>query len=136
MNDKNKQKYTIWLKPDTIRRVDGWMAEDNCKSRSEFTEKAIRFYMGYLGSEDNTAYLSKTLLSSLTGALRDMENRICRLLFKLSVEESMLAHVVASGMSYDENELRNLRGTCVEDVKRTGGSISLEDAVRFQKGIG
>ena len=32
--------------------MDSWLAEDNCQSRSEFVEKALRFYMGYLGTED------------------------------------------------------------------------------------
>ena len=32
-----------------IRRMDAWLEEANCRSRSEFIEKAVRFYMGYLG---------------------------------------------------------------------------------------
>ena len=31
-------------------------------------------------------------------------------------------------------ELRRLRGRCVNEVKKTKGKISLEDAVRFQQG--
>ena len=40
-----------------IDRMDGWLKADNCRSRNEFVEKALRFYMGYLGTEDNTAYI-------------------------------------------------------------------------------
>ena len=53
---ENKTRTAIWLSPGVIRRMDGWLQEDNCKTRSEFIEKALRFYMGYLASEDTLKY--------------------------------------------------------------------------------
>ena len=47
MDEENRLKITLWLKPGIVRRMDGWLEEDNCKSRGEFAEKALRFYMGY-----------------------------------------------------------------------------------------
>ena len=49
--DDNKKSTTIWLRPSVISRMDGWLEADNCQSRSEFVDKALRFYMGYLGKE-------------------------------------------------------------------------------------
>ena len=66
--------------------MDGWLAADNCKNRSEFINKALRFYMGYLGTEDNTAYLSQAILTAIQGTLDDNNNRFCRILFKCAVE--------------------------------------------------
>lgn len=71
MNEDNKRNTTLWLRPSTIQRMDSWLAEDNCQSRSEFVEKALRFYMGYLGTEDNTAYISKAILTAIQGTLDD-----------------------------------------------------------------
>jgi len=65
-----KERTAIWLYPETMERLDGWVTQDNCKSRSEFMEKALSFYMGYLSSEDITDYLSKALLSSIQGTLQ------------------------------------------------------------------
>ena len=45
--DDNKKSTTIWLRPSVISRMDGWLEADNCQSRSEFVDKALRFYMGY-----------------------------------------------------------------------------------------
>ena len=56
MEEKVKKKTTFWLPPDMIDRMDSWLKADNCRSRNEFVEKALRFYMGYLSTEDNTAY--------------------------------------------------------------------------------
>ena len=49
--DDNKKSTTIWLRPSVISRMDGWLEADNCQSRSEFVDKALRFYMGYLTRE-------------------------------------------------------------------------------------
>lgn len=32
MNDQNREKITLWLKPDLLRRMDGWLEEDNCSN--------------------------------------------------------------------------------------------------------
>ena len=63
----NKKRTAVWLTPGVIRRMDGWLEEDNCKTRSEFIEKALRFYMGYLATEDTSEYLSRALADTLRG---------------------------------------------------------------------
>ena len=55
--DDNKKSTTIWLRPSVISRMDGWLEADNCQSRSEFVDKALRFYMGYLGTEIGRAHV-------------------------------------------------------------------------------
>jgi hypothetical protein len=74
--DDNKKSTTIWLRPSVISRMDGWLKADNCRSRNEFVEKALRFYMGYLGTEDNTAYISQAILTAIQGTLDDNNNRL------------------------------------------------------------
>ena len=61
----NKQKFALWAYPDTLEEVDKAYEGDNCKSKSEFIEKAIRFYLGYLKQEDNVSYLSPRITSSV-----------------------------------------------------------------------
>ena len=58
----------------------------------------------------------------------------CRLLFKLAVEQDMVMNVLAAGMEIPDEQLKALRGRCVQNVKKTSGSISLDDAVRYQRG--
>lgn len=129
-----KERTAIWLYPETMERLDGWVTQDNCKSRSEFVEKALSFYMGYLSSEDITDYLSKALLSSIQGTLQNTENRVANNLFRLSVEISMMMHLLATTLEVTDDELRSLRGRCVAEVKKTRGKIKLDDAVQFQQG--
>ena len=53
MADKNK--FALWMYPETLERVEKLYREDGCKSRSEFIEKAINFYCGYLTAENYKA---------------------------------------------------------------------------------
>ena len=133
MAEENKKKTTIWLYPGTIRRMDGWLVEDNCQSRSEFVEKALRFYMGYLGTEDTSAYLSQALVSTLRGIIEDNANRFRSLIFKMCVEVGMAVHVVAAHFKADRIDLRELRGYVVNEVKRTNGQVKFDDALRHQR---
>lgn len=133
--NKAKSRTAVWLYPETIEKMDTLLLSDNAKSRSEFIEKALQFYMGYLTSENSTEYFSKVLVSAMQGLLRETENRNSGNLFRLSVEMSMMMNILAAGLEINEEDMRKLRGRCVNEVKKTRGKISMEDAVKFQQGM-
>ena len=131
----NKKRTAVWLTPGVIRQMDGWLEEDNCKTRSEFIEKALRFYMGCLATEDTSEYLSRALVDTLRGTLADNENRLCTLLFKLRVEVNMMGHTVAAHFRADPVNRRELRAYAVDEVLRTNGKISFGDALDLQRQV-
>ena len=135
MEEKVKKKTTFWLPPDMIDRMDSWLKADNCRSRNEFVEKALRFYMGYLATEDTSEYLSRALVDTLRGTLADNENRLCTLLFKLCVEVNMMGHTVAAHFRADPVNRRELRAYAVDEVLRTNGKISFDDALDLQRQV-
>ena len=115
--EENKKNYALWLYPETVRRMDSSLELANCQSRSEFVEKALHFYMGYLVTDDTTEYLSKALLTSLRGMLDINDDRMRSLLFKLCVETNMMMHVIAAHFKDDIGDLRALRGYATDEVK-------------------
>lgn len=133
--EENKKRTAVWLTPGVIRRMDGWLEEDNCKTRSEFIEKALRFYMGCLATEDTSEYLSRALVDTLRGTLADNENRLRTLLFKLCVEVNMMSHTVAAHFRADPVNRRELRAYAVDEVLRTNGKISFDDALDLQRQV-
>ena len=135
MDEENRLKITLWLKPGIVRWMDGWLEEDNCKSRGEFAEKALRFYMGYLATEDTSEYLSRALVDTLRGTLADNENRLRTLLFKLCVEVNMMGHTVAAHFRADPVNRRELRAFAVDEVLRTNGKIRFDDALDLQRQV-
>ncbi len=131
---REKIKFALRMSPETQQLVKDMCPRDNCSTQNEFIEKAIRFYAGYVSGQEAVAYLPPALASVLRGTVLDTENRICRLLFKLAVELDMVMNVLAAGMEIPDEQLRSLRERCVQNVKRTSGSVTLDKAVSYQKG--
>jgi hypothetical protein len=132
--NENKKKFPLWIYPETRKLVTDWYKKDNCQSQSEFIEKAIRFYCGYIAAENGVRFLPAAITSAMTGMVDSLENRMARLIFKLAVEMSMMMNILAANADVDENTLRRLRGKCVNDVKKSVGSVTFEDVASFQKG--
>ena len=130
---REKVKFALRIMPETLLLVRDMCPKDNCRSQSEFIEKAIRFYAGYVETGNSLDYLAPILASTLTSIVHDSEKRISRLQFKQSVEQSMLMRIIADGLEIDESRLPGLRAECVRDVRSTNGSISLEDEVRARR---
>lgn len=135
MSEQRIQRTVVWVDAALLARADGWLEADNCKNRSEFISKALRFYMGYLSTEDTSAYLSRALVDTLRGMLADNENRLRSLLFKLCVEINMMGHTVAAHFRADPINRRELRAYALDEVLRTNGQISFDDALDFQRQI-
>ena len=133
MSDENKKRTAVWLSPGVIRRMDSWLEEDNCSTRSEFIEKALRFYMGYLATEDTSEYLSQALVDTLQGIVADNSNRLRTMIFKWCVELNMMGHTIAAHFRADPINRRELRAYAVDEVKRTNGQISFDRALDQQR---
>ena len=133
MSDENKKGTAVWLSPGVIRRMDSWLEEDNCSTRSEFIEKALRFYMGYLATEDTSEYLSQALVDTLQGIVADNSNRLRTMIFKWCVELNMMGHTIAAHFRADPINRRELRAYAVDEVKRTNGQISFDRALDQQR---
>ena len=46
----------------------------------------------------------------------------------------MVMNVLAAGMEISDDALHSLRGRCVQNVKKTSGSVTLDKAVEYQRG--
>lgn len=133
MEKESKRKFALWVKESTLEQVRKWYPMDNCSSQSEFIEKAVWFYVGFLSTNSGGDYLPKILVSTLKGMMNDSDNRISRILFKLAVEQAITMNVVAATCNIPRDQLEKLRATCVTQVKKSNGSYAFEDAYNFQE---
>jgi hypothetical protein len=129
----NKIKFPLWIYPQTIDDVRTHYTHDNCKSQSEFIEKAISFYIGYLDEEKSVNYISPMITETVKATIKGTEQRLSRLLFKIAVELGKLSNMLAAVNDVDDETLRQLHIMCVNEVRKINGIISYEDAVEFQK---
>lgn len=131
---ESKRKFALWVKESTLDLAKNHYKADNCSSQSEFIEKAIVFYTGYLSAEDNRAYLPSVIVSTLKGIVAESEHKQGRALFKLAVEMSIMMNLIAANNDIDKVTLERLRGECVAEVKRLNGKFTFDDALKWQKG--
>ncbi len=131
---REKVKFAMRIKPETQELVRQWYGRDNCQSQNEFIEKAIHFYAEHLAAEESSRFLPSALVAALRSTVQGSENRIARLLFKLTVEISMMMNVLAAGLEIDASQLDALRWRCVQDVKKTNGTITFKDTLTKNQG--
>lgn len=132
--EKEKVRKAFYIEEDLLEQADGLLRQVDVRSRNEFLNQALKFYIGYLTSEKIENYMLSTISSVMHATVKDSENRMARAMYKLAVEVSKLSHVTAYGHEVDEETLKKLQAKCAEEVKRINGAIAFEEAYIYQKG--
>ena len=130
MSNETKERFPLRMKPETSRRLEQWYAADNCRSKNEFVEKAINFYVDYLETQDNQSLLPTALQAALDGRLGRLEDCIARREFTREVELDLLIGIIADAVEVDRDDLKRRRAASVRNVRATNGLIYLEKRAR------
>ncbi len=128
MNEK--VKFALYLPPEKKAELEQRYRENGCKSITAFIEKAIDFYLGYLDADKAGAFLPKETLAAIDGRLGMFEDRIAKLLYKLTVEMDMGMSAALDCIEMDSGYLRKLRSDRVKNVRATNGLLTIEQKVR------
>jgi hypothetical protein len=130
---ESKQKFALYIQDSVLDIARALYEQDNCRSVSEFICKAIQFYGGYVANTNmNPDYVPQVVLSTLKSIMHDSENRHNGSLFRIAVEISMIKNLLAIRQGISEVPLNKLRNDCITEVKKINGTISYEDAIRWQ----
>ena len=130
---KGKRKFLLWAYPSTLELMKNTYRKTNCRTQSEFIERAIQYYCGHVNAADDVSYLPNAFLSNMKSLVNESDTRQGRMMFKLAVEMAMMMNILASIQDIDGETLNRLRHECINEVKRLNGGFSMEDAVAWQK---
>lgn len=138
MTQEKKERVGILMPPSQVKEIDALYSLHGHTSRSEFVCKAVEFYTGFLNAGSSEAYMDKTTLAFLEDQFGKLEARICRQLFRMCVELGIASHLFAvMVVDASEEQLAELRKTCVKDIKKTVGNIRFDGIYNFQhQGMG
>ena len=126
---KDKEQIAFRVTPQMKREIDLIMDSDGSRTRNEFLEHAVRFYIDHLLAGSMTT-LPVSVTSAIDGRLGMLENRLSALQFNNSVELDMLVQIIAHAYKFNDTALRKLRSDSVKNVKQTSGRVSLANAAR------
>lgn len=129
-----KEKTAVYFQPETMRKIEQEYKYDNCASKTEFIEKAVTFYIGYLRQQQEVNYLSPMITETVKAQIKGTEQRLARLMFKVAVELGKLSHMTAAINDVDDETLESLHAMCVNEIRKINGIIDYENAVDFQQG--
>lgn len=132
---KGKQKVTIFLTPSMKKEIEENYRADNCRSQSEFVEKAVDFYLGYLNTKNASAFLPEVLTTILIGIMDDFAQRIGRQLYKVAVEQNLCNHILTADTDMDQRTYQLMRGRSVREVDSTNGRITFKEVLDFQRSV-
>ena len=130
----SKAHCSYMIEQEVVDKLAKHYKDDGSRTKSEFVERAINFYCGFITAENYREYFPQVITSTIDGKLKTMEDRMASLLYKNTVELDMILHIVAATMDVSDFNLSQLRGVCNQEVSSTNGKIKFEDAVRYQKG--
>ena len=131
MGNKADHRFPLRLDDLTRWKIDYWYKQADCESRNEFVAKAVNFYADYLAGLENSI-LPTAVQSAIDGRLGMFEDRIFKLLYKLTVEMDMGMSAALDCIQVDDDYLRKLRADSVRTVKATNGLLTFEQKARGQ----
>ena len=98
-------------------------------SRNAFIRDAVDFYIEYLRHKNSVKFLTPALESVISSKIRDSEDRLARLLFKLAVDQNLLAHIVADTYDFNSDAVSEQRVYSSREVKETNGTLHVDQIV-------
>ncbi len=131
--ENSQTRFSLHISEETLDTAKALSKSDGSKSVSEYIEKAVDFYNAYLCNRRAPELISSETVDTLRRVLDKCEHARSSALFKLSVEISMLLNVIAATNDIEGEDLGKLRHACIEEVRRINGSVSLDNAIEWQK---
>ena len=128
---ENTHKMTIRLSPLAKYRLEVGYQQDGSRSKNDFIERAVLFYLDYLETEHN-GNLPVAIQSAIAGQLGMFEDRLAKLMFKQAVETDMALSVLLEHLGIDPDYLKKLRAESVKNVKATNGRLTFESKAQEQ----
>ena len=115
---------------EQLRRCDE-KSEELGISRNRLIRDAVDFYLEWLSRESTEKFLTPALESVFSSKLRDTEDRLARILFKMAVEQNVLARIVLQDGEYEypEEFVEKIRRHAVRHLKETNGTLNLLDFI-------
>ena len=128
---ENTHKMTIRLSPLAKYRLEVGYKQDGSRSKNDFIERAILFYLDHLEAEHNGT-LPVAIQSAINGQLGMFEDRMSKLMFKQAVETDMALSALLAYLKIDPDYIRKLRAESVKNVKATNGRLTFERKAQEQ----
>lgn len=114
-------KRNYWVDENINAEIDKMLSLADMDSRSDFVNKAIYFYIGFLNTKKTETYLLSTFSAMIKGTIGGTEDRLSRLMYKIAVELAMQNRIIAYDKLFEESAIDQIREIAEKEVNEITG---------------
>lgn len=111
-----------------IKMLDEIKNQCDLSTRKSAVSEAIKFYYGYLTGNISQDYLCGTLGAKLEAVQNRGNDRIARLLYKLTTELNLNTKIIATDKHMPKDEYDRMRRKAMQEINSTRGIVNLYEA--------
>ena len=128
-----KTKYGFHLLPEIDQFIESHKYVTN-GDRSAFVSRAVQHYCAEIDGARNLDVLCDRMYKIISAEIDSQSNRLANILFKIAVEMAIQNNMLAAGyVNLTDQEMRWIRNSCLDKVRRSHGFISFEKALAEEK---
>ena len=135
MTEKSKKMkvVSLYCEESLLEEIERALERSGCGNRSEFLNKAARFYLGYLAVAEQGETVFPVFDAALNARIAENNRRLSNAMFRLAVEVAMGNHITAGTNDVSPEKLEAVRQLCTQEVKKLSGRYRFEDAADYQR---
>ena len=122
--------HSVRFPEELWKEIGTMLPAADLKNNNEFIREAVKFYLEWLKKPEEFCFVSAELESILRATVRDSEERITRMIYKLSVAVAFLSIVTGDMSNYSSEYLTAFYDEAEEVVCTTNGSFSARKVVK------
>lgn len=126
MDKDNKQRISLYLDRDLVKRADRFKDDNNFKSRNDFYAEAVEFYMAMAETQTNKT-LNKIYQQLFENAAAANRKMLSACLYRYAVDIDIIMRMFAGITNYTKEEIANYRHEAMNNIRRTRGRIASDD---------
>lgn len=130
---EKRVKCGLAVTPSILELCDSHLKSAGVSSRNDFVEKAISFYAGYLNAQQNPQFFRDLFAFNAQEATEQVRKWLGTGQYKIAVELSKVANILAVSCHMDDESLSRLHQRCTEEIKNLGSVPTFESAVCYQR---
>ena len=122
------ERFCITLDDDAVRMmnkaIESSSDQEEKTNTSKFISEAVKFYAGFLISQNADVYLPAVITSTVKGSLNQCLNRQDAKIKTLSYQVAILSEIIASTTDgLDDETMTKLRNKCIKLVNDSEDNV-------------
>lgn len=127
MDSKNKQRVSVYLDKDLVKRADNLQEMLQCKSRNALFSLALENLIADKTIEERGDVLIEKLADAIEKAVDFEAVKISKGLFRYAVELDVILQMLSLCWKIEPKEIKIMRREAINNVRRTRGKVRLDE---------